>query len=234
MSVMLDNKSARLFQAASTVFQNHCHQIIDELLLNGLSENELNATIRRLYRSLEQIKRAGQMMAIDCPTNELVRVVPIGFFTSMINRPGQEPMTEFDWACIFTTDILNTLSGDFLRHGNPDDIVASLKHQALLWDLAVPFPPVIYHADDGSPPPYVNSLQISSPASFARMNSRIPVMPRPRPPVDTYQAYNRPVPGPYTPALPARPWLDFLPEYDPSDIDPNISGIYRRPSLDPR
>jgi hypothetical protein len=33
--------------------------------------------------------------------------------------------------------------------------------------------------------------------SMARMNSRIPVRPRPPPPVDTYLAYNRPVPGPY-------------------------------------
>jgi hypothetical protein len=38
--------------------------------------------------------------------------------------------------------------------------------------------------------------QAQTQASMARMNSRIPVRPRPPPPVDTYLAYNRPVPGP--------------------------------------
>ncbi|OQE92546.1 hypothetical protein PENNAL_c0007G05929 [Penicillium nalgiovense] len=194
MPVMLDNTSSRLFQTARTGFQALCQRLIDDLLDNGLStQDELRNRVGQLHLSLDQLKRAGQMMAIDCPTNELVRVVPNGFFTVLIDRPGQGPMPEFDWACIYTADTLNMLISEYR---NPTDIARHLEVQSFLWDLVVPFPVMISHAEDSAPEPYVNALQIPPAASMARMNSRIPVRPRP-PPVDTYLAYNRPVPGPY-------------------------------------
>lgn len=236
MSAMLDNTSARLFQTTRAVFQTRCKRLIDEILHNGLSlEDELNDRVGRLHRSLEQLKRAGQMMAIDCSTNELVRVVPIGFFTVLIDRPGQNPMTEFDWACIYTTDTLNMLTDDFMRYREPTDVARNLETQSFLWDLVAPFPVTISQAQDSAPEPYINALQIPRQASLARMNSRIPVRPRPPPSVDTYVAYNRPVPGPYPPALPPRPMPD--PEVVPEPVSPigaKPMGLYRKPSMNPR
>ncbi|KAJ6132286.1 hypothetical protein N7471_007501 [Penicillium samsonianum] len=232
MSVMLDNTSARLFQTARTGFQTRCQQLIDDILHNDLSlEDELGDRVSQLHLSLEQLKRAGQMMAIDCSTNELVRVVPIGFFTVLIDRPGQIPMSEFDWACIYTSDTLNMLTADFMRHRASADVARNLETQSFLWDLAVPFPVTISQAEDFAPEPYVNALQIPPAASMARMNSRIPVRPRPPPPVDTYVAYNRPVPGPYPPALPPRP----VPESEPvSPAGAHALGLHRNPSMRPR
>ncbi|CAI7677359.1 unnamed protein product [Penicillium discolor] len=226
MSVMLDNTSARLFEITCTMFQTGCQRLIVDILHNGLSlEDELNG----------RLKRAGRMMAIDCSTNELVRVVPIGFFTILIDRPGQDPMSEFDWACIYTSDTLNMLTGDFMRHRDPADVARNLETQSFLWDLGMPFPVTISHAEDSAPEPYVNALQIPPAASMARMNSRIPVRPRPPSPVDTYLAYNRPVPGPYPPALPPRP----VPESEPvsesaSPTGVSTIGLHRNPSVQPR
>ncbi|KGO68861.1 hypothetical protein PITC_078020 [Penicillium italicum] len=175
------------------------------------------------------------MMAIDCSTNELVYVVPIGFFTVLIDRPGQNPMTEFDWACVYTTDTLNMLTDDFMRHREPADVARNLETQSFLWDLAMPFPVTISQAEDSAPGPYVNALQIPPAASMARMNSRIPVRPRPPPPVDTYLAYNRPVPGPYPPALPPRPVSESEVVSGPvSPTGANPMGLYRNPSMNPR
>ncbi|KAJ5867529.1 hypothetical protein N7534_002082 [Penicillium rubens] len=256
MPVMLDNTSSRLFQTARTGFQALCQHLIDDLN-NGLSSQDgLRDRLDQLHLSLEQLKRAGQMMAIDCPTNELVRVVPNGFFTVVIDRPGQDPMSEFDWACIYTADTLNMLIAEFLRYRNPTAIAHHLEAQSFLWDLVVPFPVTISCAEDSAPEPYVNALQIPPAASMARMNSRIPVRPRPPPPVDTYLAYNRPVPGPYPPALPPRPVPEFGPESEPvspvspgssgslrssvspvssvSPTGPNSTGLYRNPIMHPR
>ncbi|KAJ5470331.1 hypothetical protein N7530_007688 [Penicillium desertorum] len=250
MSVMLDNTSSRLFQTARTGFQALCQHLIDDLLNNGLStQDELRDRVDQLHLSLEQLKRAGHMMAIDCPINELVRVVPNGFFTVLIDRSGQDPMSEFDWACIYTADTLNMLIAEFLRYRNPTDIACHLEAQSFLWDLLVPFPVTISRAEDSAPEPYVNALQIPPAASMARMNSRISVRPRPPPPVDTYLAYNRPVPGPYPPGLPPRP----VPEFEPvppvssgssdspvspvssvSSTGPNTTGLYRSPRMCPR
>ncbi|CAG7966011.1 unnamed protein product [Penicillium nalgiovense] len=257
MPVMLDNTSSRLFQTARTGFQALCQRLIDDLLDNGLStQDELRNRVGQLHLSLDQLKRAGQMMAIDCPTNELVRVVPNGFFTVLIDRPGQDPMPEFDWACIYTADTLNMLISEVFRYRNPTDIAHHLEAQSFLWDLVVPFPVTISHAEDSAPEPYVNALQIPPAASMARMNSRIPVRPRPPPPVDTYLAYNRPVPGPYPPSLPPRPVPEFEPESEPvspvssgssgspgssvslvssvSPTGPNTTGLYRNPRIRPR
>ncbi|KAJ5197110.1 hypothetical protein N7449_007589 [Penicillium cf. viridicatum] len=236
MSVMLDNTSARLFDITRTVFQAGCQRLIDDILHNGLSlEGELNDRVCQLHLSLEQLKRAGRMMAIDCSTNELVHVVPIGFFTVLIDRPGQDPMSEFDWACIYTSDTLSMLTGDFMRHREPTDVARNLETQSFLWDLGMPFPVTISHAEDSAPEPYVNALQIPPAASMARMNSRIPVRPRPPPPVDTYLAYNRPVPGPYPPALPPRPVPESEPVSKPaSPTGANHMGLYRNPSMHPR
>ncbi|KAJ5165196.1 uncharacterized protein N7500_007026 [Penicillium coprophilum] len=227
MSVMLDNTSSRLFQTTRNGFQSRCQQLVDDILHNGLSlEEELSDRVGQLHRSLEQLKRAGQMMAIDCPTNELVRVVPAGFFTVLIDRPGQPPMSEFDWACIYTADTLNMLTGDLLRHMSPVGVARNIEAQSFLWDLA---------AEDTAPAPYVNALQIPRADRFARMNSRIPVRPRSPPPVDTYLAYNRPVPGPYTPALPLRPIPECEPEPEPESPPPaDIMGLYMNPSIQPR
>ncbi|CAI7650396.1 unnamed protein product [Penicillium crustosum] len=236
MSVMLDNTSARLFQTTRTVFQTGCQRLIDDILHNGLSlEHELNGRVGQLHLSLEQLKRAGRMMVIDCSTNELVRVVPIGFFTVLIDRPGLDPMSEFDWACIYTSDTLNMLTGDFMRHREPTDVARNLETQSLLWDLSMPFPVTIPHAEDSAPEPYVNALQIPPAASMARMNSRIPVRPRPAPPVDTYSTYNRPVPGPYPPALPPQPVpeSEHVPEPAASTCVSTI-GLHRNPSMNPR
>ncbi|KAJ5836662.1 hypothetical protein N7447_002688 [Penicillium robsamsonii] len=232
MSVMLDSTSSRLFQTTRDGFQSCCQQLIDDILHNGLSpEDELAGRVGQLHRSLEQLKRAGQMMAIDCPTNELVRVVPTGFFTILIDRPGQIPMSEFDWACLYTTDTLNMLTDDFLRHRSPTDVARNIETQSFLWDLAVPFPITISRAEDTAPAPYVNDLQIPRADCFSLMNTRIPVRPRP-PPVDTYVAYNRPVPGPYTPALPLRPAPGFEPKSEPeSPLAAETGGLYMRPSI---
>ncbi|KAJ5360473.1 hypothetical protein N7517_009664 [Penicillium concentricum] len=236
MSVVLDTTSSRLFQITRDVFQSRCQQLIDDILYNGLSlEDELAGRVGQLHRSLEQLERAGHMMAIDCQTNELVRVVPIGFFTVLIDRPGQSPMSEFDWACIYTADTLNMLTGDFMRYRSPDDVARNIETQLFLWDLAVPFPVTISQAEDTAPALYVNALQIPLADRFARMNSRIPARPRPPPPVDTYLAYNRPIPGPYTPALPPRPVPEFDPESEPeSPPASKIGGLYMRPSIQPR
>ncbi|KAJ5199000.1 hypothetical protein N7491_000436 [Penicillium cf. griseofulvum] len=233
MSVMLDTTSSRLFQTTRNEFQAKCQQLIDDILHNGLSfEDELNDRVGQLHRSLGQLTRAGQMMAIDCPTNELVRVVPAGFFTVLIDRPGQNSMSEFDWACIYTADTLNMLTGDSMRHRTPAEVACNLETQSFLWDLVVPFPSTISQAEHPAPPPYVNALRIPRPASFARTHSRIPVGPRPPPPVDTYLAYNRPVPCPYTPALPPRPVDEFEPDSEPeSPPDASIMGLYRNPSI---
>jgi hypothetical protein len=236
MSVMLDTTSSRLFQTTRNGFQAKCQQLIDDILHNGLSlEDELDGRVGQLHRSLKQLKRAGQMMAIDSPTNELVHVVPAGFFTVLIERPGQNPMSEFDWASIYTADTLNMLTSDFMRHRAPAEIARNIETQSFLWDLVVPFPPTISQAEDSASRPYVNALRIPRPASFARMHSRIPVRPRPPPPVDTYLAYNRPVPGPYTSALPPRRVDEFVPDSEPeSPPDPSTMGLYRRPSIQPR
>ncbi|KAJ5518210.1 hypothetical protein N7453_000632 [Penicillium expansum] len=236
MSVMLDNTSARLFQTTRAVFQTRCKRLIDEILHNGLSlEDELNDRVGRLHRSLEQLKRAGQMMAIDCSTNELVRVVPIGFFTVLIDRPGQNPMTEFDWACIYTTDTLNMLTDDFMRYRDAADVARNLETQSFLWELVTPFPVTISQAEDSAPEPYVNALQIPRPGSLARMNSRIPVRPHPPPLVDTYVAYNRPVTGPYPPALPPRPVPESEVVSEPvSPIGAQHIGLYRNPIMNLR
>ncbi|CAG8899742.1 unnamed protein product [Penicillium egyptiacum] len=236
MSVMLDNTSARLFQTTRTGFQARCQRLIDDLLNNGLSiQDELHDRVGRLHLSLEQLKRAGQMMAIDRPTNEVVRSVPIGFFTVLIDRPGQDPMSEFDWACIYTADALNMLTGEFLRHRDPADIARHLEAQSFLWDLVVPFPATISYAEDSAPEAYINALQIPPAARMARTNSRIPVRRRPPPPVDTYVAYNRPVPGPYPPALPPRPVPESEPDSEPeSRTGANTTGLYRYPSMCPR
>ncbi|KAJ9487948.1 hypothetical protein VN97_g5370 [Penicillium thymicola] len=236
MSVLLDNTSARLFETTRTVFQIDCQHLIEDILHNRLSlDDELNGRVGQLHLSLEQLKRAGRMMAIDSPTNELVRVVPIGFFSVLIDRPGQEPMSEFDWACIYTSDTLNMLTGDFMRYRDPADVARNLETQSFLWDLCMPFPVTISHAEDSAPEPYVNALQIPGAASMARMNSRIPVRPRPPPPVDTYVAYNRPVPGPYPPALPPRPVSVSEPVSEPaSPTGANTIGLHRSPSMHPR
>ncbi|CAI7670725.1 unnamed protein product [Penicillium viridicatum] len=229
MAVMLDNTSARLFEITRTVFQTGCQRLIDDILHNGLSlEDELNGRVGQLHLSLEQLKRAGRMMAIDCSTNELVRVVPIGFFTVLIDRPGQDPMSEFDWACIYTSDTLNMLTGDFMQHREPAEVARNLETQSFLWDLGMPFPVTISHAEDSAPEPYVNALQIPPAASMA-------LRPHPHPPVDTYVAYNRPVPGPYPPALPPRPVPESEPESEPaSPKGANTMGLYRTPSMHPR
>ncbi|CDM29306.1 hypothetical protein PROQFM164_S01g003118 [Penicillium roqueforti FM164] len=237
MSVMLDTTSARLFHTTRIGFQTRCQQLIDDFLHDGLSlQDEFHDRVDQLHLSLEQLKRAGQMMAIDCSTNELVAVVPIGFFTVLIERPGQDPMAEFDWACIYTTDTLNMLTSEsFLRHRAPADIARILETQSFLWDLVVPFPVTLSCAEDSAPDPYVNALQIPPAASLARMNSQIPVRPRPTPPVDTYMAYNRPVPGPYPPALPPRSVFESEPESDgESPTGANAVGLYGNPSMHPR
>ncbi|OQE40350.1 hypothetical protein PENCOP_c006G02854 [Penicillium coprophilum] len=236
MSVMLDNTSSRLFQTTRNGFQSRCQQLIDDILDNDLSlEEEFSNRVGQLHRSLEQLQRAGRMMAIDCPTNELVRVVPAGFFTVLIDRPGQLPMSEFDWACIYTADTLNMLTGDFLRHMSPAGVARNIETQSFLWDLAVPFPTTISEAGDTTPAPYMNALQIPRASRFARMNSRIPVRPQPPPPVNIYPADTRPVPGPYTPALPPRPIPECEPESEPESSPPaDTMGLYMKPSIQPR
>ncbi|CAI7603874.1 unnamed protein product [Penicillium glandicola] len=226
MSVMLDNTSARLFETARSGFQTRCQQLIDDLLHNGLSlQDEFN----------DRIRRAGQMMAIDCSTNELVCVVPIGFFTVLIDRPGHNPMPEFDWAYIYTSDTLNMLTSDLSHHRTPANVARNLEAQSFLWDLVVPFPVTISQAGDSALDPYVNALQIPPATSMARMNSRIPVVLRPPPPVDTYLAYNRPVPGPYPPPLPPRPMPESEPESEPeSPTGANAMGLHRNPSMHSR
>ncbi|KAJ5926802.1 hypothetical protein N7516_008575 [Penicillium verrucosum] len=209
MSALLDNTSAQLFETTRTLFQVDCQQFIEDILHNRFSlDDELKDRVGELHLSLEQLKRAGWMMAIDSPTNELVRVVPIGFFSVLIDRPGQEPMSEFDWACIYTSDTLNMLTADFMRHRDPAELARNVETQSFLWDLGMPFPVTISHAEDTAPEPYVNAFRIPAAASMARMNSRIPVRPRPPPPVDTDVAYNRPVPGPYIVSEPASPTGD--------------------------
>ncbi|KAJ5512503.1 hypothetical protein N7463_002055 [Penicillium fimorum] len=226
MSLILDSTSSRLFQATRDGFQSRCQQLIDDILYSGLSlEDELAG----------RLKRAGQMMAIDCPTNELVHVAPTGFFTVLIDHPEHTPMSEFDWACLYTADTLNMLTGDLLRHRPPAEVVRDIETQSFLWDLAVPFPATISQAEDTAPAQYVNALRIPRADRFSLINSRIPVRPGSPPPVDTYVAYNRPVPGPYTPALPLRPVPEFEFESEPeSPAAVGTGGLYMRPNIQPR
>ena len=83
MSLMVDTTSARLFQTTRTGFQTRCQQLIDGFLRNGFSlQDEFHDRVGRLHLSLEQFKRVGQMMAIDCSTNELVAVYRLDFTLS--------------------------------------------------------------------------------------------------------------------------------------------------------
>ncbi|KAJ5602881.1 hypothetical protein N7537_005837 [Penicillium hordei] len=128
MSVMLDNTSAPLFEIARTVFQAGYQRLIDDILHIGLSlEDELNDRVGQLHLSLEQLKRARRMMAIDCSTSELLHVVPIRFLTVLIDHPGQDPMSE-----------------------EPADVACNLETQSFLWDLGMPFPVTISYTEDSA------------------------------------------------------------------------------------
>ncbi|KAJ5794916.1 hypothetical protein N7457_001515 [Penicillium paradoxum] len=173
---MQDNSSVRLFEAERRAFKHYCHELKDDLLENNLaSQHELNQRLYHIQLSLEKLRRAGQMMAIDCPASELSQSVPINFFTALVERTNQVPMTEFDWACFYTQDTLNMLTSDFMENSDRNVIARHIESQAVLWDLNLPFPPTLSGAKFSFPPVPVNEHQIPWPGRLT---------PRVRPVID--------------------------------------------------
>jgi hypothetical protein len=49
-------------------------------------------------------------MLLDASAHEITRVAPIAYFRQVVERDSRSPMTEVEWACLYTQDSLNMLT----------------------------------------------------------------------------------------------------------------------------
>jgi hypothetical protein len=190
---------------------------------NPPSQDRILSMGSHASRTLLELKRTGEMMALDASTHELTRVAPISYFHQVLERDGQWPMTEFEWGCLYTHDSLNMLTEHITGNRNSDDIARNFQAQAILWDMRVRFPSILSGAGDRALPSY-DVRQIPS-AAVVSTRSRIPQLVRAARPEETYFTYN--------PQRPP-PTRDNQLRARSESEDACIVGLYRNPSIEPR
>lgn len=177
MPAMVGKTSSQVFATQHLAFQRCCQDLISDLLHKRLSlQDEIIKRLDRLESAFNRLRQAGQMVAINRPGNSPVHRVP-GGSSKPANRLVEPPMSEFDWACVYTQDTFDLLTDDFMDHSNPSLVAHSLELQSALWDFDGHFPETFFQAE--SDPSSPGSARQGTTAS--RMASRIPRPIRSRP-----------------------------------------------------
>jgi hypothetical protein len=224
---MAQHISFELFDSLRKSLQRALRDIAYDLMHNSTtSQEEILCLVTEASRTLGHLKRIGQMMFrefLDGSAHEITRVAPIAYFTLLIERERQPPMTEFEWACLYTGDSLSMLAKHILADRTPFDNSCHFEAQAIFWDMRVRFPDTLSNAGYHASPSY-DALQIPS-STVVSTPSLTPQLGHDPLPVDTYITYN-----------PERPLLHRAEPFQDRSEPENgpITGLYLSPRIQPR